>query len=101
MIIRSYFLWQRTWAPDRDQTDTLEEIRAFLTQQPEYQSFFVLDLATGQPRYVAPVLGGGIGNNDDYYSTPPQAVIRQLDDGSEVAYVTWRSSQACLSPTNC
>jgi outer membrane protein assembly factor BamB len=101
VIIRSYFLWQRTWAPDRDQTDTLEEIRALLTQQPEYQSFFVLDLATGQPRYVAPVLGGGIGNNDDYYSTPPQAVIRQLDDGSEVAYVTWRSSQACLSPTNC
>lgn len=96
VIIRSYFMWQLTWAPPISQTDTLDEIRQFLTQNPAYQSFFVLDLANGQPRYVAPVLGGGIGNNDDYYSTPPQAVIRRLNDGSEVAYVTWRNSQACL-----
>lgn len=101
VIVRSYFMWQLTWAPPVSQTDTLEEIRQFLAANPEYQSFFVLDLLTGQPRYVAPVLGGGIGNNDDYYSTPPQAVIRRLDDGSEVAYVTWRNSQACLSISNC
>lgn len=96
VIIRSYFLWQRTWTPNPSQTDTLEEIRAFLQNNPEYQSFFVLDLDTGIPRYVAPVLGGGIGNNDDYYSTPPQAVVRPID-GGEVAYLSWRSSQTCPS----
>lgn len=100
-IIRSYFMWDLTWAPPISQTDTLAEIRQFLSQNPTYQSFFVLDLANGQPRYVAPVLGGGIGNGGDYYSTPPQAVIRRLSDGSEVAYVTWRNSQSCLSPSNC
>ncbi|WP_298818587.1 outer membrane protein assembly factor BamB family protein [Chloroflexus sp.] len=101
VIIRSYFMWQLTWAPPIQQTATVESIRTFLSQNPSYQSFFVLDLDTGQPRYVAPVLGGGIGNNDDYYSTPPQAVIRRLSSGSEVAYVTWRNSQACLDPNNC
>ncbi|ACL23729.1 outer membrane protein assembly factor BamB family protein [Chloroflexus aggregans] len=101
VIIRSYFMWQRTWAPPVSQTDTIDEIRQFLTQNPTHQSFFVLDLATGQPRYVAPVLGGGIGNNDDYYSTPPQVVIRRLSNSEEVAYVTWRNSQSCLSPSNC
>jgi len=101
VVIRSYFMWQRTWAPDRGATDTLAEIRSFLASNPEFQSFFVLDLATGAARYVAPVLGGGIGNNDDYYSTPPQAVIRPLPGGEEVAYLNWRSSQACLSPSNC
>lgn len=100
VVVRSYFTWSRTWAPDADQTDSLADIRNFLTNNPEFQSFFVLDLATGQPRYVAPVLGGGIGNGDDYYSTPPQAVIRPID-GGEAAYVSWRSSLACLPQNSC
>jgi hypothetical protein len=33
-------------------------------------------------------------------SVPPQAVVKRLADGTEVAYVLWRSRQAC-SPSTC
>lgn len=96
VIIRSYFAWQKTWQPAEGAPADQEATRAFLSNNPEYQSLFVLDLNNGQPRFVAPVMGGGIGNNDDYYSTPPQVVVKTLADGSQVAYLLWRNRQACL-----
>ena len=96
VIIRSYLAWQKLWQPDGGASTNIADTRSFLTSNPTYQSFHVLELGDGRPRFVAPVLAGGIGNNDDLYSTPPQAVVRPLADGSEVAYVFWRNRQTCL-----
>lgn len=97
VIIRSYFNWDLTWRDPAGAPSTVEEIRTFLSNpaNANFQSFFVLELSNGNPRFVAPVLAGAIGNGDDYYSTPPQAVVKRLNDGSEVAYLLWRTRQAC------
>jgi hypothetical protein len=99
VIIRSYLDWSKMWQPDGGAPANVDGIREFLSNNMEYQSFFVLDLKTGKQLYVAPIMIGAIGNGGDFESTPPQAVIKLLPDGSEVAYVLWRSSQACLSDT--
>lgn len=96
VIVRSYFDWQKTWTPTGGAPSSVSAIRDFLAANPTYQSFHVLNLDDGQKRFVAPVMGGAIGNNDDYYSGPPQAVVKTLDDGSQVAYLLWRNRQACL-----
>ncbi|MCU0490782.1 MAG: PQQ-binding-like beta-propeller repeat protein [Chloroflexaceae bacterium] len=101
VIIRSYYNWGLTWLPNGGAPDAQDGIRQFINQNPQQESLFVLDLDDGSKRFVAPVLGGGIGNNDDYYSTPPQAVVRRLSDGSEVAYLFWRTRVACLPGITC
>ncbi len=101
VIIRSYFNWQQTWQPEGGAPSTIDGIRAFLTANPSYQSFFVLELNDGRQRFVAPVMGGAIGNGDDFYSAPPQAVVKRLPDGSEVAYLLWRNGQSCAADSAC
>jgi len=103
VIVRSYLDWNRTWTPDDGAPATVSEIRDFLTRNPTYQSLFVLELDTGTPRFMAPVpvMLGGIGNGGDYESVPPQAVVKRLNDGSEVAYVQWRTRQSCLPTRQC
>ena len=54
----------------------------------------------GTQRFVAPVMLGAIGNGGDLQSVPPQAVVKRLASGTEVAYVLWRSRQACR-PSSC
>lgn len=95
VIVRSYLDWNKTWYHPEGAPATVGEIRSFLAANPTYQSLFVLELDTGAARFVAPVMLGAIGNGGDYESVPPQAVVRELDDGSAVAYVQWRSRQAC------
>jgi outer membrane protein assembly factor BamB len=97
VIVRSYLNWTKIWKPDGGAPSTVDEIRTYLTQNPTYQSFFVLNLIDGSQKYVAPVMLGAIGNGGDLASTPPQAVVKRLPDGSEVAYVLWRTRQACIS----
>jgi hypothetical protein len=96
VIVRSYFDWNLTWQPAGGAPATVDEIRSFLAANPAYQSFFVLDLNSGLARYVAPVMGGAIGNGGDYQSVPPQVTLRRLPGGGEVAYLLWRTRQACL-----
>jgi outer membrane protein assembly factor BamB len=100
VLVRSYLLWDKMWLPSGGAPSTVSEIRTYLTQNPTYQSFHVLDLGTGAPRFVAPVMVGAIGNGGDFEAAPPQAVVKRLPDNSEVAYVIWRSRQAC-SPGAC
>lgn len=100
VIVRSYLNWEKIWQPDGGAPSTVEGIREFLTQNPEYQSFFVLNLADGSPRFVAPVMLGAIGNGGDLESTPPQVVLRPLADGTEVAILLWRNRQSC-PPSYC
>jgi outer membrane protein assembly factor BamB len=97
VIIRSYLDWGKMWFPDGGAPETVEEIRSLLSKNPEYQSFFVIDLKSGQPRFVAPVMVGAIGNGGDFEAPPPQVVVKRLPGGEEVAYLLWRTKQACLS----
>lgn len=96
VIVRSYLLWEKMWQPDGGAPSTVAQIRSYLTANPDLQTFFVLELADGSPRFVAPVLGGASGNGGDFESTPPQAVVKKLADGTEVAYLLWRTRQACV-----
>ena len=75
VVVRSFLSWEKVWQPDGGAPATVAEICDFLTQNPTYQSFFVLDLADGASRYVAPVMIGGIGNGGDLEAPPPQVVI--------------------------
>ncbi len=100
VIVRSYARWDRMWQPDGGAPSTVSDIRSWLTSNPTYQSFHVLNLSNGAPRFVAPVMSGAIGNGGDFQSTPPQAAVKRLSDGTEVAYLLWRSRQAC-SPGYC
>lgn len=96
VIIRPYFDWDKIWTPTGGAPSSVAEIRSFLTNNPGYQSLHVLRLSDGTSAFVAPVMGGAIGNNDDLYSTPPQVVVKTLADGSELAYLLWRNRQACI-----
>ncbi len=96
VIVRSYLVWDKIWKPDGGAPSSVNEIRTFLTQNPTYQSFFVLNLSNGSQKYVAPVMLGSLGNGGDLSSPPPQAVVKRLPDGSEVAYLLWRTRQACI-----
>jgi len=95
VIVRSYLEWGKMWSPDGGAPATVDEIRNYLIQNPELQSFFVLNLGDGSPRFVAPVMVGAIGNGGDFEAPPPQAVVKKLPDGGEVAYLLWRNRQAC------
>lgn len=95
VLVRTYQAWDKMWQPEGGAPADPEESRQFLEANPEYQSFFVLNLRDGSPRFTAPVLAGAIGNGGDFESTPPQAVVRAYPDGSEAAYLLWRNRQAC------
>lgn len=95
-LVRTYQAWDKMWQPGGGAPADPEGTRQFLEANPDYQSLFVLDLRDGSPRFTAPVLAGAIGNGGDFESTPPQAVVRAYPDGSEAAYVLWRSRQACV-----
>jgi outer membrane protein assembly factor BamB len=96
VIVRSYLEWDKLWQPTGGAPSSVAEIRTFLTQNPTFQSFFVLNLSDGTQKYVAPVMLGAIGNGGDLSSTPPQAVVKTLSDGTQVAYILWRNRQACI-----
>jgi hypothetical protein len=97
VIVRSYLDWGKMWFPDGGAPESVEEIRRLLSQNPEYQSLFVISLDKGQPRFIAPVMVGAIGNGGDFEAPPPQVVVKELAIGEEVAYLLWRNKQACLS----
>lgn len=102
VIIRSYFDWNLTWQPSQGAPASQDEIRQYIANAPANESFFVLDLDDGSKRFIAPVMGGAIGNGNYYYSSPPQAVVRRLSDGTDVAYLFWRNRAACrLEASKC
>jgi hypothetical protein len=88
VLVRSFLSYEKMDRLPQDFSSP-ESVRAFLTQNPDLQSLFVLELDSGKPRFVAPVMLGGIGNGH-LESIAPQPVIKRLADGSEVAYLFWR-----------
>ncbi|RRR65336.1 MAG: hypothetical protein EI684_23485 [Candidatus Viridilinea halotolerans] len=102
VIMRSYFDWELTWTPTGGAFADQEQTRQHIAQDRRYESLFVLELSTGQPRFTAPVMGGAMGNGNYYYSSPPQATVRRLANGTDVAYVLWRNRDVCrLSAAHC
>ena len=97
VIVRSYLLWDKMWSSTGGAPSTVADVRTYLAQNPSLQSFFVLNLADGSQRFVAPVMLGSIGNGGDFQTVPPQAVVKRLPDGSEAAYLQWRTRQACTN----
>ncbi|PDV96447.1 PQQ-binding-like beta-propeller repeat protein [Candidatus Chloroploca asiatica] len=97
VIIRSYYNWDNTWAFNAGAPVNQNETRQYLQNNPSHQSLFVLNLSDGTNRFdlPAPVFGGAIGNGNYYYSSPPQAVVKRLGDGTDVAYLIWRNRSAC------
>ncbi|MBP1464879.1 PQQ-like beta-propeller repeat protein [Candidatus Chloroploca sp. M-50] len=97
VIIRSYYDWNNTWALSAGAPVNQNETRQYLQNNPSHQSLFVLNLSDGTSRFdlPAPVFGGAIGNGNYYYSSPPQAVVKRLGDGTDVAYLFWRNRNAC------
>lgn len=95
VIIRSYYSWDLTWSDSGGAPSDQAATRAYIQSNPAQESLFVLDLDDGARRFIAPVLGGAIGNGNYYYSSPPQVVVRRLPGGAEVAYLLWRNRQAC------
>ncbi|MCS7259899.1 MAG: PQQ-binding-like beta-propeller repeat protein [Anaerolineae bacterium] len=96
VIVRTYRSVERQFTGEgysNTAPSTPAEIRRFIARNRDFQSFYVLDLGTGAERYVAPVAVGGIG--DGIWSIGPQAVIKRLNNGDEIAYVLWRTRQAC------
>lgn len=102
VIIRSYYNNALQMSiPGGAPTDQ-DIIRQYINSNPEEESLFVLNLTDGTKRYTAPVLGGAVANQDHYYSSPPQVVVRRLINGQEVAYLLWRNRQACrIDPAVC
>lgn len=96
VIVRTYRFSERMFTGEgynNTAPSTPEEIRQFIAQNRDFQSFYVLDLGSGAEKYVAPIAVGGIG--DGVWSIGPQAVVKRLSNGDEVAYVLWRTRQAC------
>jgi len=76
---------------------TVEQIRNQLTSHPELETLFVLNLADGSKKYIAPVVytaeeqnwNSGCFSRD----MAPQAVVKKISSSEEVAYLFWRSWQ--------
>ncbi len=82
--------WQTLW---RDWPQTNAGMRQLLTQYPEEQALFVLDLDDGSVPYIANVGHGGYGDSD-YLPMGPQPVVKRLPNGKEVVYIIIRAKHA-------
>jgi hypothetical protein len=85
--------------PERNQMypATNAEIRQFLIDNPHWKNLFALDLLDGSERFIPAVGPGGVETLVDdrpELAAGPVPVIRTLEDGAEVAYSFFRSSQS-------
>jgi hypothetical protein len=100
VLVRGYQLWDDMWITG-GAPSTSAETQTLVTNTPSLEAMLMLELNTGARRVRAPVLMGGIGNGGDMESGPPQAVIKRLPDNTDVAYVIWRTREACEVPAVC
>ncbi len=95
VFIRMRHPW--TWAED----STNAAIRQYLQNHPEQQSLFALDLDTGEKQFLPAIMPTGMdhrpfidGQRQLFHSIASSPVVKTLDDGSQVAYLVYRNSQA-------
>lgn len=70
---------------------TNAEMRQFLTNNPNQQALFVLDLDDGTVPYIANVGNGGYGDTE-YMPMGPQPVVKTLENGKQVVYTIIRAT---------
>ncbi len=71
--------------------------RSFLVANPSQQNLFALDLDNGAKQFIPAVGYGGtedLVNGEPYLTTGPVPVVKTLNDGTEVAYIHFRSGQS-------
>lgn len=68
---------------------TNQEIRSYLTNNPDEQALFALRLSDGTSPFIMNVGHGGFGDGG-YQPMGPQPVIKQLPGGQEVVYTIGR-----------
>lgn len=76
--------------------NTMSEIRQYLTDNPQFQNLFALDLGTGSKKFIPAVGPGGVEgvvNNGPQLWNGPVPVVKVTNDGKEVAYQHFRNGQ--------
>ncbi len=89
-LIKVHLPWQVLW---RDWPQTNPEMRQLLTQYPEEQALFALDLDDGSVPYIANLGHGGWGDSD-YLPMGPQPVVKRLPNGKDIVYTIIRAKHA-------
>jgi len=90
VLIKVRLDWETLW---RDWPQTNSGMRQFLTDNPDQQALFVLDLDDGSVPYIANVGHGGYGDSG-YLPMGPQPVVKRLPNGKEVVYIIIRAQHA-------
>jgi hypothetical protein len=74
-------------------------MRTNLTNRPDQQALFALNLSNGNTAFATNVGHGGFGDGG-YMPMGPQPVVKNLPTGQEVAYVVMRGSP-CIPSSSC
>jgi outer membrane protein assembly factor BamB len=90
VLIKLRLDWQALWQPNPWPSSN-SSMRSTLSSQPKLQSLFVLRLDDGSVPFIANIGHGGFGDGG-YLPMGPQAVVKPLANGQEVAYVVMRGS---------
>jgi outer membrane protein assembly factor BamB len=87
VLVKVRLDWQALW---RDWPQTNAAMRQFLTNNPDQQALFVLDLDDGSIPFIANVGHGGYGDSD-YLPMGPQPVVKRLPNGRDIVYTIIRA----------
>lgn len=88
VFIKARLDWDTLWTWDPWPT-TNEAIRENLTQRPDQQALFALNLSDGTSPFIINVGHGGYGDGG-YMPMGPQPAVKTLSDGSEVVVTIGR-----------
>ncbi len=90
VLVKVRLDWEALW---RTWPRTNPEMRQFLTDNPDQQALFVLDLDDGSIPYIANVGHGGYGDSD-YLPMGPQPVVKRLANGKDIVYTVIRAHRS-------
>lgn len=98
VLIKYRLDWQTmwTWNPWPSSNTAM---RTNLTNRPDQQALFALNLENGTTAFISNVGHGGFGDGG-YMPMGPQPVVKNFPNGQEVAYVVMRGSP-CIPATSC
>lgn len=95
VFVRYRLDWDTLWTWNPYPT-TNTAIRQNLISRPDVQALFALNLNDGSVAFIPAVGNGGAGDGGTL-PMGPQPVVKQLSDGSEVAYIIWRNGLTCAA----
>jgi outer membrane protein assembly factor BamB len=89
VLMKARLDWQTLWDMYTGSPDDNTYIHTLLTQNPDKQALFVLDLDDGTIPFIANSGHGGYGNGG-YMPMGYQPVVKQYDNGQEFVYIIAR-----------